>query len=521
MAIRQGIVVSFAIFIALASLLVVPARAALTGSITFDTAQLTATGAATITVDDFDLNFLVPATNIRTGTWGSVGSTVFMSLDDTGGNSSTGFASGAAAGDEISGTPVIATDTAAGKSVTDYSVSVFNRTTGRILIQFGGASAPGVDTVTIAYKLATVNTATVVVTSPSDTTGISVTLAETGIDTGLFRGRIAISSSASLDVAGAVPLNAATTSLDRILVVGAQTVTATYQDVDPAAARTATLVVPSADLSITKAADAASATLNDEVVYTVTATNSGPSTATDVVVTDTLPGSSSFVSAVPTQGSCGESGGVVTCNLGTLNNGDVESITVRVTAPATPQSLTNTVSIVAAEPDPSDTNNSADVTTQVGNTADLVLAKTSEAAVITGLPFTYTITVTNKGPIAATGVTVVDTLPPGVVFVSASSGCSPTGQTVTCSVGTIANGASPVLSIVVNAPMATGEIVNTATVTASEPTDPDTGNNTASATTWVAIALGVPALGTWAMLGLSALLAITVLGARHQRPTRL
>ena len=72
-------------------------------------------------------------------------------------------------------------------------------------------------------------------------------------------------------------------------------------------------------------------------------------------------------------------------------------------------------------------------------------------------PSAYTLTATNLGPNAATGVTVTNTLPAGFTFVSAApSGiCSTAGQpvVVTCNVGSLANGANAVISIQVAIPL--------------------------------------------------------------------
>jgi uncharacterized repeat protein (TIGR01451 family) len=106
--------------------------------------------------------------------------------------------------------------------------------------------------------------------------------------------------------------------------------------------------------------------------------------------------------------------------------------------------------------------------------------------VLVGNNLTYTITVDNNGPDTATGVTLSDTLPSNVTYVSATSTqgtCSKSGSTVTCSIGTLANGASATVTIVVT-PTTAGTINNTATVTCNE-TDTNSSNNTATATTTV------------------------------------
>ncbi|MBT8132551.1 MAG: DUF11 domain-containing protein, partial [Gammaproteobacteria bacterium] len=56
--------------------------------------------------------------------------------------------------------------------------------------------------------------------------------------------------------------------------------------------------------------------------YTLTATNNGPLAATGVTVSGTLPAGVGFVSANPSQGSCTESGGSISCALGDLAVGN-------------------------------------------------------------------------------------------------------------------------------------------------------------------------------------------------------
>ena len=91
----------------------------------------------------------------------------------------------------------------------------------------------------------------------------------------------------------------------------------------------------------------------------------------------------------------------------------------------------------------------------------------------------YTITARNEGPGAATGVSVVDTLPAGTTFVSAKAtqgSCSRAARRVTCDVGELASGASATVTVVVKAPMRPGRLTNTASVKA-EQADADTADN--------------------------------------------
>jgi uncharacterized repeat protein (TIGR01451 family) len=129
----------------------------------------------------------------------------------------------------------------------------------------------------------------------------------------------------------------------------------------------------------------------------------------------------------------------------------------------------------------------AKVAETVGVAADLSLVKTdSPDPVRVKEVLTYTLTVTNGGPDDATAVTVEDQLPAGVQFVSATASqgtCTQAGGVVTCSLGSLANGASATVTIKVR-PTAKGTLSNTAEVEAAEP-DPNPGNNSDTETTTV------------------------------------
>jgi len=119
---------------------------------------------------------------------------------------------------------------------------------------------------------------------------------------------------------------------------------------------------------------------------------------------------------------------------------------------------------------------------------DLGLTKSDSAdPVVQGNNLTYTITVSNTaaGAADATGVTVVDTLPSQVDFVSASSACIQAGKKVTCDLGTVAANTSESVNIVVKAKKS-GTISNTAIVSADAASpDANAANNTDTESTVV------------------------------------
>jgi len=107
-----------------------------------------------------------------------------------------------------------------------------------------------------------------------------------------------------------------------------------------------------------------------------------------------------------------------------------------------------------------------------------------------GHPLTYTITVTNNGPLTATSVTLTDTLPGELNYVSSTPGapdCVFATGTLTCDLGTMAptDTAQITIETVLDHPV-WGAFNNTSSVAANE-TDPITANNTATVDTNIAL----------------------------------
>ena len=178
-----------------------------------------------------------------------------------------------------------------------------------------------------------------------------------------------------------------------------------------------------ADLAIVKAAAPSPVVAGTQLTYTFTSTNNGPSSATGVTVTDTLPAGETFVSATTSQGTTSFANDTLTVALGNMASGGTATTTVLVNvASSDTGTLTNTANITGNQFDPNLTNNTSTVVTPVTQEADLAIVKSgSPDPVDAGKSLTYTLTATNNGPSDDTGVTVVDTLPPGVSYASSTS----------------------------------------------------------------------------------------------------
>ncbi len=106
----------------------------------------------------------------------------------------------------------------------------------------------------------------------------------------------------------------------------------------------------------------------------------------------------------------------------------------------------------------------------------------SDATPNVGDVITFTVTLSNQGPDDATGVQVADLLPAGVNFVSANpSQGSYDSSTGLWEVGTVSSGGGPTLEITATVVSATSQ-TNTGTITHADQFDPNTANDSASAT---------------------------------------
>ncbi len=254
------------------------------------------------------------------------------------------------------------------------------------------------------------------------------------------------------------------------------------------------IVVPpqSADLQLSASAPA-SAAAGTTVEISASLRNRGPGAASMVVLRTTPGGPLTLSAGSGTGFTCGAEGSALVCRgAGLPANQTAElRLTGQINANGT-GSATATLALSSATPDPVPADNSASVSITVTppqpQTADLSIVKTDSVdPVLFAAPFSYTLTVRNLGPTAAAGVVIRDTLPSGVILVSA------TGPGLTCTGTTAiecrANAPLPASQILtatlqVTAPTTAGTVTNEATVSATT-ADPQPSNNRATQETTV------------------------------------
>ena len=212
--------------------------------------------------------------------------------------------------------------------------------------------------------------------------------------------------------------------------------------------------------------------------FTITVTNTGTVTLTNVTVTDPLStGCNKVVGTLdPGQSS------TYTCSQSGVTAAFTNVATVTGHPPVGPDVTASASANVTVNPPPSSPETPTPTPTPAPPTVvDLAIVKTvDKASVVKGSNVTYTLTVTNNGPVTDTNVQVADSLPVGVTYVSSSSSqgtCSGTAV-VQCNIGTMTNGQKVTITIVVNT-VNTGTIANTATVVGALP-ETTLSNNTSS-----------------------------------------
>lgn len=241
-------------------------------------------------------------------------------------------------------------------------------------------------------------------------------------------------------------------------------------------------IQPLIDLELTKTILPPPPSGPGSVTFAINLRNRGPGDATGVVVTESLPAGMSYVGHTVSRGSYNSLSGVWT--VGALAANEVATLQLTVNWNGT--AARNTVEVTGADQTDIDStpNNhnpaeddqsSAELPTLI---ADLELSKiVNVQRVRVGENVTFTITLLNRGPAAATGVRVREQLPVGLDLVSAApaqgSYDETSGQWL---VGRLDPGQQTTLTIVARV-LGVGPFANTAQVSASDQYDPDSTPN--------------------------------------------
>jgi len=349
---------------------------------------------------------------------------------------------------------------------------------------------------------------TVTDTLPTTLTGATWTCVGTGGGTCTASGSGDISDSANLPAGGNVtytltatisPAATGTLSNTATITSAIDSTSGNNEAVDD------TTLTPQADLSITKTDGQTSDIPGTSVTYTIVVSNAGPSNAPSVTVTDTLPTTltgATWTCVGTGGGTCTASGsGDISDSANLPAGGNVTYTLTATISPAATGTLSNTATITSAIDSTSGNNEAVDDTTLTPQ-ADLSITKTAGApTTVQGANITYTITVNNAGPSAAS-VTLTDALPAATTFVSltAPSGWSCTtpavdaNGTVSCentALSVTEDTFTLVVKVNLNA-VGNSTISNTAEIASAA--DSSSGNNSQQAD----VTVGAPQLTSWA-----------------------
>ena len=309
-----------------------------------------------------------------------------------------------------------------------------------------------------------------------------------------------LSGGSATYIVDAVISPSATGTLDNTAVVGLPSGVTDPDAADRSATDSDTLA-PVVDLSITKTDGLTAVPPLSSTSYTIVVSNSGPSTATDAIVSDPIPASlvgAAWTCTDAAGGTCDVAAGSgdVTATVDLAPGGSVTFTVVATVAASATGTISNTATVAPAagttETDGAD--NSATDTTAVSLVADLAVTKTDGLTnVSSGGNSTYTIVVTNSGPSDVVGASFADVIPTGLAGVTwtctsepgsacgAASGSGSISESID-----LASGTSVTYSVSATVSALDGTISNTASIAApTGTTDPIPGNDAATDTTEV------------------------------------
>jgi uncharacterized repeat protein (TIGR01451 family) len=367
-------------------------------------------------------------------------------------------------------------------TVTGATAGVKNNTTGAISSNETGTGSPS-------------NTATVTVVAPTPTPTPTFTFTPTPTFTATFT---STATPTSTFTATSTPTTAPT-----LTFTPTPTFTATFTPT-PTSTFTATAtptqtptftVTPTPTLTAT-ATSTPTSTFTATATPTQTPTFTATPTPTLTATSTSTPTSTFTATATPTQ-----------TPTSTPTFTATSTPTFTFTATATPTNTFTPTATSTASPTATASSTATATPTPTVAGADLSITKVGSPVTLNpGDLLTYTLTIGNAGPLTATGVTVTDSLPATVVFLSAaaSQGTCIGTVTVVCSLGSLLPSDSATVTLMVRAGQV-GTLFNTASVRGNEP-DPDPSNDTSSFGVNVG-ATAIPAVSEQGLLVFAVLLA--------------
>ena len=270
----------------------------------------------------------------------------------------------------------------------------------------------------------------------------------------------------------------------------------------------ADIAIPCADLEVSMSVDNASPDEGDTIIYTITVINNGPDDATNVEVLDPMPSGLTYMSAEisqrrlvyvsPAFAQGGHNNGEILWTVGDLSSGASATLAITtvidagiVSADTCAAPITNTASVVSvdqSDPNSENDSDSVDITFQCTDLA--VNMSVDNYSPNAGDIITYTVTVTNNGPGAATGVVVADQMPPGITYISDSPSQgnynSDSGEWTVGDLGSLAQATLNVTVKLDDEGLENTTITYTASITSADQADPNSVNNSSSASLSVA-----------------------------------
>lgn len=216
--------------------------------------------------------------------------------------------------------------------------------------------------------------------------------------------------------------------------------------------------------------------------FNLRAQHHGALAATGVKLVTDLPAGLTNVSATTDRGTCAVSGTTLTCTVPVLRPSQVVNVDVSYTPP-TAILLAVKTTLSAHERDDATENNSVEASAIAGEVVDLgVVITPSAATVVRGDGLTYSVQVSNAGPLSASSGTLTFAPGNGLSLGATPAGCALTGGMLTCSLAVLAIGTTQSFEFAATAAIA-GSLTATATV-APAPTvgDASPANNSSVAT---------------------------------------